>query len=247
MSVLILVRHGQASFFADDYDILSPVGRTQSRLLGEDWARRGMGFDAVYTGPRARQRHTAEEVGHAYAAASSGLAWPEPVALPELDEYDLTGLTQRLAPVLAGQHAEFAALRDRYRASQSEPTREHEQDQARHFQKMFEALTRHWQQATATAPDLEAWPAFRDRVARGVRRMTARPGGGHRVVAFTSGGFIGAAVQAALGAPDRAALELSWRLRNTALVEFVFTHDRITLDSFNTMPHLEDPALWTYR
>ena len=35
MANLFLVRHGQASFGADDYDRLSPTGHEQSRLLGE--------------------------------------------------------------------------------------------------------------------------------------------------------------------------------------------------------------------
>jgi len=42
-------------------------------------------------------------------------------------------------------------------------------------------------------------------------------------------------------------LELHWRLRNGSLTEFAFTRDRFTLDSFNTVPHLDDPALWSYR
>ena len=64
---------------------------------------------------------------------------------------------------------------------------------------------------------------------------------------FTSGGFIGSAVQLALAAPDRTALELHWRLRNGSLTEFAFTRERFSLDSFNTVPHLDDPALWSYR
>ena len=63
---------------------------------------------------------------------------------------------------------------------------------------------------------------------------------------FTSGGVIGTAVRLALDAPDRMALEVNWRVRNCSLTEFVFTKDRFTLDSFNALPHLEDPALWTY-
>jgi hypothetical protein len=42
------------------------------------------------------------------------------------------------------------------------------------------------------------------------------------------------------------ALEVNWRVRNCSLTEFVFTKDRFTLDSFNALPHLENPALWTY-
>lgn len=35
MGTLYLVRHGQASFGADDYDQLSPLGQRQSVRLGE--------------------------------------------------------------------------------------------------------------------------------------------------------------------------------------------------------------------
>ena len=96
MSVLTLVRHGQASFFADDYDRLSEVGEQQARLLGEYWARQQIRFDEVYTGPRQRQQRTAELTGAAYRQA--GLPWPEPVVLADLDEYDLAGIAQQLAP-----------------------------------------------------------------------------------------------------------------------------------------------------
>src|SRR5262249_45149663 len=98
MSDLVLVRHAQASFLADDYDRLSPLGESQAEPLGAEWARRSVRFDEVYTGPRRRQQQTAERVGAAYRA--SGLGWPEPVVVDELDEYDLTGLLERLAPAL---------------------------------------------------------------------------------------------------------------------------------------------------
>lgn len=35
MSVIYLVRHGQASFGSDDYDRLSTIGREQAQALGE--------------------------------------------------------------------------------------------------------------------------------------------------------------------------------------------------------------------
>ena len=74
MSNLYVVRNGQASFFAEDYDQLSLIGETQARLLGEFWARRNVVFDAVVTGPCRRHVETARLVGQAYEAA--GLAWP---------------------------------------------------------------------------------------------------------------------------------------------------------------------------
>jgi broad specificity phosphatase PhoE len=239
MSVLTLVRHGQASFFADDYDRLSHTGQTQARLLGEYWARQGRPIDAVYTGPRLRQRQTAELAGATFEHA--GHAWPAPVVLPELDEYDLGGLLSRLAPTLARRESRFADLWDRYRCSGEET------EKARMFQRMFEVLTLHWQEAPGSSGDLEGWPTFFARVGRGIGRMIEPPGRGRWVVAFTSGGFIGTAVQRVLAAPARTALELSWRLRNASLTEFVFNRDRCTLDGFNTLPHLEDSVLRTYR
>ena len=50
MGTLYLVRHGQASFGAADYDQLSPRGHEQCRLLGAYWRERGQRFDAVFTG-----------------------------------------------------------------------------------------------------------------------------------------------------------------------------------------------------
>lgn len=65
MAELIVVRHGQASFGADDYDNLSEVGREQSRLAGE--ALRAMGWvpDRLVTGTLQRQRDTLTEMGFA--------------------------------------------------------------------------------------------------------------------------------------------------------------------------------------
>ena len=44
MAELVLIRHGQASFGADDYDKLSDMGWRQSRWLGEYFAERGVGY-----------------------------------------------------------------------------------------------------------------------------------------------------------------------------------------------------------
>jgi broad specificity phosphatase PhoE len=238
MSTLTLVRHAQASFHAEDYDQLSPLGRKQTQLLGEHWVSLGLTWNEIYTGPRSRQRHTAELVGDCYRQA--GLAWPEPVMLPEFDEYDLGGILQRLAPDLARQDSEFSELVDRFQRSTENG------DRARSFQRMFEFLLLHWL-TSAAVTGLESWPAFRDRVRCGLDRIVERPGRGRRVAAFTSGGFIGTAIQLALAAPDRTALEVNWRIRNASVHEFVFTRDRLTLDSFNNVSHLADDELWTYR
>src|SRR5688572_20884173 len=151
MSVLTLVRHAQASLFAANYDELSELGREQARLLGEYWVRRRIDFDEVYCGPRLRQQQTAGVVGAVCARA--GRRWPEPVVLPEFDEYDFGSLLRHLAPVLSDQDAAFAELLARHRSDERGP------DRVRDFQKMFTALTQYW--VTATVEGIEAFPAFR--------------------------------------------------------------------------------------
>ena len=239
MSSLTLVRHAQASFFADDYDNLSPLGEKQSRLLGELWVRHGKVFDEAIVGPRQRHQQTAAMAADAFRQA--GIAFPAPVMLSELDEYDLSGILGCLAPSLARDNVDFASLLERQRHGATA------EEQARSFQLMFEPLMLHWQTAAADLDGVETWPAFQGRVQRGLRQMTDRPGRGRRVVAFTSGGFIGTAVQLVLGAPNRTALELNWRIRNAALTEFVFSRERITLDTLNTIAHLDSPEMVTYR
>jgi broad specificity phosphatase PhoE len=239
LSVLTLVRHGQASFFADDYDQLTPLGEEQSRLLGEYWVRHGVQFDAVYTGPRVRQQRSAEIAGA--AARAAGAAWPDPIRISDLDEFDLHGVFHLVAPALCRQNAGFASLFEIYRQSAEKSHR------LRNFQRMFEPLLLHWQSLPAGDARVESWLDFRERVERAIREVMEPSAAGRRVALFTSGGFIGNAARFALAAPDRSALELAWRLRNASLTEFVFTQNRFTLDSFNTVPHLEDRALWTYR
>ena len=239
MSVLTLVRHGQADFFAADYDQLTPLGEQQVRLLGEYWIRWGTRFDEVYTGPRTRQRRSAEIAGAAFRDA--GQRWPEPVELADLDEFDLDGIVHQIMPEHTRQNADFAKRFEDYRQSAGD------REKLQTFQRMFEPLLLHWQTLPAGGAGFESWPEFHQRVERAIRQIVEQAGSGRAVVMFTSGGVIGNVSRWALAAPDRSALDLAWRLRNASLTEFIFTHNRFTLDSFNAVPHLADPALWTHR
>ena len=239
MSVLALVRHGQASFFADGYNRLSPKGVEQSRLLGQYWVHQKTRFDTVYVGPRRRQQQTAAEVGAQFREA--GLSWPEPILSAELDEYDLSGLLTHFSTLLASRNKAFEELLDDYHTHADHRTR------AARFQRMFEMLLTHWQISPVADDRVESWPTFRDRVCRGLDLLTSRQEQGQRVAAFTSGGFIGTAVGLVLVAPDRTALDLNWRCRNGSTTSFLFSLGRVTLDEFNTVAHLPDSTFCTYR
>jgi broad specificity phosphatase PhoE len=239
MSTLALVRHGQASFFSDNYDQLSPLGQQQARLLGEYWVKRNVRFDEVFSGPRVRQIETAALAGQVFVQA--GLRWPEPQCLPELDEHHVDQLIKLKMPEIAGAFPQVGAMHAAYVAAET-PSDKH-----RSFQLMFEQLVRLWLEGQVEAPGVEPWRAFHDRVRAGVQRITESQQRGRNVVAFTSVGAVTVSLQMALDCTDRTAFDLGWRLRNASITDFVFSRERLTLEGFNAYPHLEDPALWSYR
>ena len=59
MPAIYLLRHGQASFGAEDYDVLSDLGARQALVAGHELARRGARSPVVASGSLRRQRDTA--------------------------------------------------------------------------------------------------------------------------------------------------------------------------------------------
>src|SRR5690606_36194887 len=53
---IYLIRHGQASFGADDYDVLSEIGIRQAEILGRLFSQLGLGFDRCLSGELRRQQ-----------------------------------------------------------------------------------------------------------------------------------------------------------------------------------------------
>ena len=59
MGSIYLIRHGQASFGAENYDVLSPLGYRQSEALGDYLAQLDVTFDRCLSGELERQQDTA--------------------------------------------------------------------------------------------------------------------------------------------------------------------------------------------
>ncbi len=105
MPVVLLVRHGQASFGADDYDVLSDLGREQNAVVGAELARRDLRSPVVVTGTLRRQQDTASIAMPGVPASVDGrldeydhLSLLETYSLPEADVSDLS--SSGLQPLL---------------------------------------------------------------------------------------------------------------------------------------------------
>jgi broad specificity phosphatase PhoE len=94
MGQILLVRHGQASFGAADYDVLSENGWSQARRLGEWLDAQGVVPSALVRGDMKRHRDTA--VGIAEGAGWSGLDTEIDAGW---DEFDHLGLMRSVPPL----------------------------------------------------------------------------------------------------------------------------------------------------
>jgi broad specificity phosphatase PhoE len=239
MSRVILVRHAQASFLEPNYDKLCGTGEVQARLLGEYWARRGVLFSRVWSGPRVRQVQTARMVEEAYRRL--GREFPEVAVMNEFDEYQAEAVLKLGLPQVLERSQEVRDLHRAFELSKDSDERK------RSFQQMFEAVIGMWVSGELVVDSLESWPDFCVRVDRGIAAIvnSATPAGDS--VVFTSGGPIGVAMRRALHLSHADTLQLTWMSRNASFTEFLSSGSRFTLSSFNAHPHLEDESLLTYR
>lgn len=222
MGVVVLVRHGQASFGADDYDVLSQGGWEQGRLLGEWLRERGVEPTAVIRGDMRRHRETAE------AMQQGAAGWPDASADPGWDEFDHLSVVAAYPEVPTGDL-------DR-----------------REFQRVFELATARWVAGGHDDEYVEPWSAFRARVRSSFASAAACAGSGETAVVVSSGGPIAAVCAELVDpeADDVAHARL-WSRFNTVLVNSSVTRVVVgstgaRLLTFNEHVHLEGTRV-TYR
>lgn len=236
---MLLVRHGQARLFTDDYDRLSDLGVSQSRALAEFWLERGIRPDSVYCGTLLRQRQTADAVGKVFRRA--GAEWPNRQERTGLNEYPAKEITESLLPVLRKTDSSFGRL-----AADLDSSRTYD-DKYRHLHRLLEAVIARWVSDDYGDADVPlSWQAFSKGVRATLRDVMSNAGSGKTVAVFTSGGPVAISVQTALQAPDIKAADLNWRVHNCSVTRYTFSGERVSLDAFNDVSHL--PAdMHTYR
>lgn len=228
MASLYLIRHGQASFGADDYDALSELGMRQCRLLGEWWRERGFTFERVVSGPMRRHRQSMESF-------SAGLERELPCAiLPGIAEFDHENVLEVYRPEFRDKAAMAHFLATTPRPRQA-------------FHTIFTEAVNRWHDSRYDHEYAESWPVFRARVQDAFAGL--RAGGGDTLV-FTSGGAISVMLQAVLGLTDANCFALNAITLNSSVTRLLYRPGEVSLHSFNNTAHLDvhnEAALLTYR
>lgn len=236
MGSIYLIRHGQASFGADDYDVLSPTGFRQSEILGAHLAQLGLNFDRCISGALFRQRHTAETVIAQLNAA--GLVTPELETDIAFNEFNAEGVIRALLPAMLDEEPDaFEIMRDAA-------------NNRAEFQRLFAAIIRRWLVGDHDAAALQSWQAFVEQVEAGLSGILDSAGPSDRIAVFTSGGTITALLHLITQMPATQAFELNWHIVNTSLNHLKFREREVSLASFNSYAHLQlmkAPELITYR
>ena len=214
MGTLYLVRHGQASFGADDYDKLSDLGHRQSVRLGEYFAQKGIRFDAVMAGTLRRQLETLSGIGKGMEHEGLHMPWEG------LNEYDSEAVIATIHP----EKLQKPTSPEMYRA---------------HFRLLRDGLAQ-WMAGVVSPKGMPSYQQFVDGVTSALDHVKANHHGGN-VLIVSSGGPISTAVGQVLGTTAATTIEMNLRIRNTSVTEFAFTPKRHTLVSYNAIPHLEHP------
>jgi len=232
MSVIYLIRHGQASFGTDNYDQLSAVGREQSAILGSYFAGLNEPIDRIYTGTLERQRETAQLVAAALAPNS-----PPVTVEAAFDEYESESILHAFAASLTPAQLEAAGWPGLH-------------TDRRRFQFFLERAARAWVDAQIVAQGMLPWRDFHGRIIGAVEQIMRTEGRGKTLLVSTSGGVIGTIVAHVLGLANHLGIELNWAVHNASITRLIYNADKMSLSMFNALPHLDQDGrrqLITYR
>jgi broad specificity phosphatase PhoE len=147
VGVLLLVRHGQASFGSADYDRLSLLGEAQAELVARRLAGLPSTIRDLVSGSLVRQRATAQAIAQAGRLdARSDDRW---------DEYDHVGIAGEHSSELVFDPKDTAGARDRAETA-------------------LDRAVRRWVAGNADA--VESHPDFVTRCSAALQSVTGAPG-----------------------------------------------------------------------
>lgn len=215
MPQLYFIRHAQASIGHENYDQLSPLGHEQSEVLGRWWQSNGMQTGHVWSGSMVRHQQT-------LAGMHKHSTLPPVCALPELNEYDFKAIISAYAAKFPDDENLKQGL----------------------WLQILKAAIVSWARDEISADKLETWADFQIRVSAALKRimLTALTAQQDALI-VTSAGVMALVAQRALGCDDAGLIGLNVALKNSAICEYRLSKSGLSLQSFNTLPHLADPAL----
>lgn len=238
MTTILLARHGQASFGAEDYDQLSELGGMQARLLGQHYATTQRRIDAVFSGSLLRQRDSARHFWEAYQPSTItnslepifDVVKPESYVLPLFDEFDHEDIFMKSNPNFMTQ-AQIAA--ELLKANKP----------LSRLGELFGLAMQRWHSGNYDEDYIESWPQFSNRAQQALEQLRAQVALRYSekdstILVFTSGGVIAAITAYLLQQGSQTAYQLTKSSVNTGVTSVGLQYPTPQLLSYNEYSHL---------
>ena len=235
MATIFLIRHGQASFGAENYDKLSELGCRQAHIAGEYFRDHGIVFDAVYSGDLSRQRETAR-----LAIASQTQDVVHHID-PRFNEIQNEEQLEYLMPEVLKVNSELQALIDKGLGSSKD------------YQKLIEAVFNYWVTPACDDSRIQSWADFSGGTRQAIADVMQEQGGGKTLGIFTSGGTVATIVAQVLGLGGEQTYQFYEPIFNCSVTQLFYNRSKVSLSYFNDCSFLQvlgkqrDENLISYR
>jgi broad specificity phosphatase PhoE len=231
MTLIYLIRHGQASFGKADYDCLSELGEQQARHIGVNFKSRMVSFDKVVRGSMQRHQQTADG-----CLSAMGQKDIEQYLDARWNEYEHQD-------ILAQFNSQFATAQGvkTYVRQQDNPHKALEQIIGQAFNR--------WISSQHNEDYTESWPTYQARIQAALANLISGLDGQKNVAVFSSGGPIALLAQAILGVPAENLMALNWTLVNGGISKLINSKKGVILSSLNEHSAFEgeNKHLLTYK
>jgi len=230
MRHLYLIRHAQASYGAQNYDQLSPLGVKQSRALAEFMASLPLQVEQLHFGTLARQIDTASALIESGICRSSKREQEGIIQSDWLNELDSHSLVVAYLDAILSRRPELACEKLQQAGNDWVIPREN-------FQAMFKELVHHWHLDDGCT--FESFQQFQNRVFSGIEGLLGASVSGEKIALVTSGGVIASICQKILKLDLDGMLSLALTLNNASITEIQIDEHGWQLVCFNnTLPLL---------
>ncbi|EQA38334.1 histidine phosphatase superfamily (branch 1) [Leptospira inadai serovar Lyme str. 10] len=237
MSIVYLVRHGQANSQGEDYDLLTPHGKQQSFQLGKFMAENGDIPDRIVTGTMRRHQETAAS----FLEGVSSVIGRNSHFMQDLLQQGDAGWNE-FSPALWSSYAKILSSRDgdfaRSLTQFSKVRLRGGIRSAALFFRLTEEILRTWRDGKETPSGIESYSAFESRVLQSCDTCFS-PSNKERVFIFTSGTPISLALKRLLRQEEDGFAWMPW-IWNTSVSTFRWVRSRYLPVSINNVPHLPE-------
>ena len=222
MSTIYLIRHGQASFGADNYDNLSTLGRRKAEVTGHYLRDSNIQFDAVYSGDLQRQKDTAE----------ISIASQKIVPLHHIDaRFNELRNDEQLEYLLPTVLKQDAALRELVETRGLKSSKD--------YQKAIRSVFNYWVSPECDHPSIQSWSDYSNAVRDALKQVMTRHGSGKTIGIFCSGGTIATMVAQVLGLDGSNTYKFYEPIFNCSITQLFYSSSEVSLSYFNDRSFLQ--------